>query len=81
MIEHRPQSIATTSRLQSWSQFVGSLTVELDNENGGGIAIEEIAQPGRLGIQLGAVKDVLIDHFDGGRPMGQDGGGGPHLLK
>src|SRR5262249_53560443 len=50
----------------------GFLTIELDNEDRTGVSLDEVAQTRRLGVQLGAVEDVLVGNFDSGRIVLQD---------
>ncbi len=59
---------------QPGRQFVGQGAVELDQENGRGIATQEVAQPIRLGIQTRGIEHVPVHHLDRRRPVAQDQG-------
>ncbi len=52
--------------------FVGLIALQFDDENGGRVAAQEIAQPGCLWIQGRAIENVFVDNFHCRRGVGQD---------
>ena len=57
------------------AQLVWILAIELDQEDGGRIAVEEVAEPVRFGIEASAVEHVLVHDFNSRGMMPKDQGG------
>ena len=48
----------------SRKQLAGLVAVEFNQQNGAGIAVQKLAQPGSFGIDPGAVEHVSVDNLN-----------------
>ena len=52
--------------------FVGLIALQFDDENGGRVVVQEIAEPGCLWIQARAIENVFVNNFHCRRAVDQD---------
>ncbi len=57
---------------QPSGEALRGICVKLDDQDSARVALQEIAQPGRFGIELGRIQDVSVHHLDRGRGMRQN---------
>ena len=62
----------TLQSVEPRHNLVGPIALQFDDENGGRVAAQKIAKPGRLWIQARAIEDVFVNNFHGRRAVGQD---------